>query len=285
MRRFGRGSHLRSHALAAGLERTVSKASHYYHIGTKIDLLAVAPKTVGFWVDQASLLWSDSSAHWNHSKGPLFLGSHQAASLFWQVGGVVGHSGIATCWSSWFRVDSGHRRGWRGSGERTKTVVQLFHEGPGTMIHRCFECPALQTERDMQVSQEVRQAARSLGPQYREQFPHGIFPRPDAILPTGSPEPASPVLWHNRPPDGMLEWHIFTDGSSSGSGALRRAGSAVVASRRCGESQDSCSRGSPERCAAGTDLARGRGLRCCRSHHHGPAHAAHRLRRHHRFRQ
>ena len=42
-------------------------------------------------------------------------------------------------------------------------------------------------------------------------------------------ERACQVLWHTRPPDGLLEGHIFTDGSSLGSGALRRAGWAVVA--------------------------------------------------------
>ena len=97
------------------------------------------------------------------------------------------------------------------------------------MFHRCYECPALQTERDMYVSQEVRVAARAVGSRYREQFAHGIFPDPGAILPTGFPERECQVFWHNRPPDGLLEGHIFTDGSSSGSGALRRAGWAVVA--------------------------------------------------------
>ena len=97
------------------------------------------------------------------------------------------------------------------------------------MFHRCYECPALQTERDMYVSQEVRLAARAVGSQYREQFAHGIFPDPGASLPTGFPERACRVFWHNRPPDGLLEGQIFTDGSSSGSGALRRAGWAVVA--------------------------------------------------------
>ena len=70
----------------------------------------------------------------------------------------------------------------------------------------------------MRVSQEVRQAALSLAPQYREQFAHGIFPSPAAILRTGSFERACRVLWRNRPPDGLLE-----------GGALRRAGWAVVA--------------------------------------------------------
>ena len=43
-----------------------------------------------------------------------------------------------------------------------------------------------------------------------------------------------PVLWHSRPPDGILEGHTFTDGSSSGRGALRRAGWAVVAVDKVG---------------------------------------------------
>ena len=115
--------------------------------------------------------------------------------------------------SSLFHVAFGHRdrlaRLW-GMGRR-------WHDGPGTMFHHCYECPALQTERVMQVSQEARLAARSLGPQCREQFAHGIFPS----LPTGSFERACPVLWHNRLPDGLLEGHIFTDGSSSGSGGGR----------------------------------------------------------------
>ena len=106
---------------------------------------------------------------------------------------------------------------------------QLCNDGPGTMFHRCYECLALQTERDMYVSQEVRAAARAVGSQYREQFANGIFPDPGAILPTGFPERECQVFWHNRLPDGLLEGHTFTDGSSSGSGALRRAGWAVVA--------------------------------------------------------
>ena len=53
--------------------------------------------------------------------------------------------------------------------------------------------------------------------------------RAATILPTFSLQQSCPVLWHHQPPDGHLEGHIFTDGSSSGSGALRRAGWAVVA--------------------------------------------------------
>ena len=84
------------------------------HVGTTIDLLAVAPKT--------TLLWSDSSAHWNHSEGPLFWGkpSGRCSSLAsWRAG----HFGIGTCWSSWSREASGRKSGSRGSGETTRTAA------------------------------------------------------------------------------------------------------------------------------------------------------------------
>ena len=123
----------------------------------------------------------------------------------------------------WTQERLARLRGWEDDR------CQLCHDSPGTVFHRCCECPALQTERDMHVSQDVRQAARSLAPQYREQFAKGSFPCPSAILPTGPLQQSCPVLWHTRPPDGILEGHIFQDGSSAGSGALRRAGWAVVA--------------------------------------------------------
>ena len=154
-------------------------------------------------------MWSDSSAHWNHSKGPLF----------WEAIRPPLVSGKFQEWSLWHRnvlVKLVSRDIWtqdRLSRLRDEDSCQLCHEGPGTMCHRCCECPAQQTERDVQVPQEVRQAARSLGLQHREQFEQCIFPSPAAILPTGSPERACPVLWHNRPPDGLLEEHIFTGGA------------------------------------------------------------------------
>ena len=83
VRRHGCGSHLRAHSSASGLERAVCKA----------DLLAVAPKTVGFWVGQASLMSSDSSAHWDHSKGPLF----------WEAMRPLLVSGKLEGWSLWHR--------------------------------------------------------------------------------------------------------------------------------------------------------------------------------------
>ena len=114
-----------------------------------------------------------------------FLGCNQAACRFRQAGGG-GHFGIATCWSSWFRVALRHKnrlsrlRGWEDDR------CQLCHEGPDTMFHRCCECPALRTERDRHVSQEVGQAARSLAPQHREQFENDISHCLSTMLPTGS---------------------------------------------------------------------------------------------------
>ena len=58
---------------------------------TTHDGVAMVPKTVGIWVDQASLLWSGSSAHLNHSKGPLFKGAIRPLLV---SGKLEGHSGI-----------------------------------------------------------------------------------------------------------------------------------------------------------------------------------------------
>ena len=49
--------------LTAGMERAVCEASHHSRWHGRSTCLAVAPKTVGFRVDQASLIWSDSSVH------------------------------------------------------------------------------------------------------------------------------------------------------------------------------------------------------------------------------
>ena len=90
------------------------------------------------------------------------------------------------------------------------------------MFHRCYECPALQAETDMYVSQEVRQAARSLGHNTGNSLHTAFFP----TLPPFCQQVLSKV---HALFCGLLEKHMFTDGSSSGSGALRRAGWAVVA--------------------------------------------------------
>ena len=70
---------------------------------------------------------------------------------------------------------------------------QLCREGSVTMLHRCYERPALQEGRDRRVSQELRQAAGLLEPQQREQLAHGIFPNPSPTLPVGARQNSCPV--------------------------------------------------------------------------------------------
>ena len=141
---------------------------------------------------------------------------------------------------------TGHRKGLRGSGARTTAAAS---------------CATMD------------QAPCS------EQFAHGIFPDPGAILPTGFPERECQVYWHNRSPDGLLEGHIFTDGSSSGSGALRRAGWAVVAVDDAGNLNAAAYGAVPSDVLPGQSAR----LRCGHggSVHFGSAYALHRLRRYH----
>ena len=183
------------------------------------------------------------------------------------------------CWSSWFPVTSGRRTGHRGPRLRRLPLPALPRRARHTVP------PLLrQVERDVRASQELRQAAGSLEPHCRKQLAHGIFPFPSEILPVGLRQRfSSPVLWHNRRPNGLLDGYLFTDGSSSGSGVLRRAGWAVVA----GEHQVSRLRGRADRRAARADIARRRGVRCShgRAYHDGSARAAHRLRWDHRHHQ
>ena len=145
---------------------------------------------------------------------------HSSSLANWKAG----HFGIGTCSSSWSLEASGHRKGWRGSGERSMAAANCatMDQAPcSTVATNARLC------RQKGICTSHRRCA--VDSQYGEQFAHGIFPDPGAILPTGFPERQCQVFWHNRPPDGLLERHIFTDGSSCGSGALRRAGWAVVA--------------------------------------------------------
>ena len=95
------------------------------HSGTKIDLLAVAPKTVGIWVDQASLLWSDSPAHWNQSKGPLFWEAIRPLLVSGKMDGLVtlaseraGQAGLAR------HLDPGEACAAQGRGRRQLPAMQ-----------------------------------------------------------------------------------------------------------------------------------------------------------------
>ena len=174
------------HFVAAWLERAVS------HDGTKIDLLAVAPKMVGFWVDQASLLCSASSAHWN--RGLFFL---KAIRPSFVSGWLEGWSGIGTCWSSCFRVASGRRRGSRE--RRRGSLLPALSRTSGTMFHRCFVCPALPTVRHARLTRGspcgtfARTAIRGTVCTWH-------FPLPRHNPPTSSLERTCPALR-----DGILE--------------------------------------------------------------------------------
>ena len=231
MLRHGRGRNRRAHLAAVGMERAGGPGTSP---GTKIDLLAVAPKTVGFWVDQASLTWSGSSAQRVNAKGPLFLESHQASARSWKAGWVVALA----------------------SQRDTMFPPLLRVPGPADGAWTC-KC--------------LRRCDRphdSLEPQLQGTVRSRHFP-------SGALQQSRPVMWHGRP--------IFTDGSSADSGALRRAGWAAVAIDDLGNLQVSGLWDGAERRAAFADVAaQWRGLRCLRGRHHGPSHAAHRLRGHRR---
>ena len=92
-------------------------------------------------------------------------------ALFWEATIPLQVSGKLEGWSLWHRnvlVKLVSRGIWtqerlarlRGKDDGS---CELCNDGPGTMFHRCYECAASQTERDMYVSQEVRAAARAVG--------------------------------------------------------------------------------------------------------------------------
>ena len=220
---------------------------------------------MGIWEDQASLLWSDSSAHLNHSKGPLFCKPSGRLLVSDKLEGVVtlaseraDQAGLARS------LDPGV--GWRGSVERTTAGFQLRKRRPRHQVPTA--AASARPCRQRVTCTSHRSCARR----------HVLF----WGLNTG--ERACPVLWHGRLPDGLLQGHIFTDGSSCGNDALRRAGWAVVAVDDVGNLKAAAYGAVPSDVLPGADFSRRRGL--CRSHgrahHFGSAHAAHRLRRYHR---
>ena len=275
VRRHGCGYHFRAHVAAAGLEGAVCEAPHHprWHEDRPLGSGAKDGSFLGRSgfsgvVRQICTLGQFQRA--------AFQRSHQAAPGFWQAGGVVtvasqraGQAGFT--WD----LDTG----WAiAASEIGRRPMPALPRRP-RHYHRYYECPALQTERDM----EVRQAARSLEPQYREQFAHGIFPIPSTILPTASFQQSCPVLWHNRlrrHPGGAHfhgrllfgQWRFAT--SRLGGGGSRRRGGPQVSGLW----------GSAVGRAAWAIITRRRGLRRChgRTHHLGSAHAAHRLRRYRR---
>ena len=154
-------------------------------------------------------------------QGTAFLGSHQAASCFWQVGGVVTLAS-QRAGSSWFRVAFGRRSGLRVSGERKKTAASSATKAQA-MFHRCCECPPCRPSGTCKSRRRCHRLhvlwGHNTGNSLQTAFLHALLPFCQQVHSSG----------HYRLPDGILEGHIFTDGSSSGSGAIRRARWAVVA--------------------------------------------------------
>ena len=167
--------------------------------------LAVAPKTVGFCVDQASLVWSDSSAHWNQSKGPLF----------WGAIGPLFVSGKLEGWSLWHcnvLVKLVSRGTW--TQDRLSRLLgwedgrcQLCHDGPGTTCRQSGTCMFRK-----KCARRHVLLRRDIGNSSQTTF-FLIFPQCCQQVHSSS----------------HAQFRGTIGPSSSGSGALRRAGWAVVA--------------------------------------------------------
>ena len=133
---------------------------------------------------------------------------------------------------------------------------QLCFEGPGTLFHLCYECPALRVEKDMRASQELRQAARSLEPKYRKQFARRFrvsLNNPasrvaSAFLTSLVEQPTS-----RRAPGGGTSSPMDLPRAQGLSGALGCGGR-----RRLGEPQVSGLRGSAATCCSSKHRATGR---------------------------
>ena len=130
--------------------------------------------------------------------------------------GTLQSSPTATCWSSWCRAASGPRNGFQGYEAGRTTSASSATRAQA-------QCPFAVASAWPCLWGGTCAPHRSCGRR------HSVFPCPSSIMPAGLRESSCPDLWHNGPPDGLLEGHMFTDGSSSGSGALRHACWAVVA--------------------------------------------------------
>ena len=175
------------------------------------------------------LFCGQTALHTGTSPRARFSGKPSGHSSFlanWRVG----HCGIGACWSSWSREASGPRKGLRGSGARRTAAASSATMDPApcstvaTSARPCRQKETCTSHRRCAWLQAlwVRNTGSSL---------HMAF------FPTLAPFCQQDFLnvrvrfcgTIGSQTGGLLEGHIFTDGSSSGSGALRRAGWAVVA--------------------------------------------------------
>ena len=258
------------------------------HDGTKIDLLAVAPKTVGFWVDQATLVWTDSSAHWGNSKGSAFSG---------KPSGLCSPRAASEGWSRWHRnvlVKLVSRGIWtqerlarlRGEDE---DLLPTLPRRPGHNVPPLLRvpCPA-HGERHACLDRRYARRQVLLQPHYREQFAHDIFPFPGSdsanrrLLERSCPVVVAQPTPRRAPRGAHFHRRLFI-----GQWCAAACWLGGVGDRRSGQPQGRGLRGGAERRAAGAIFARWR--RLCGSNGRavldGPAHAAYRLRRYHRHSQ
>ena len=267
VRRQRRGTHLRAHALAAGLGRAVGEAPHHprWHEDRPLGGGAEDGGFLGgsgFPLVVRQLCTLESA----------LLGCHQAATRLW-------HSGIGTFWSSWFREAFGPRSGSRGSGERTTTAASSATKAQApcsTAVTSARPC------RQSEARTSRRRCARRL-----VLWGHNTGPvctlhisQPRCHSANRFSRAGMPCFVAQSAPDGLLEGHIFTDGS-------------------CGEQAGQWWWSTMWRTSKWLRLGLFRAMYCqgrhpamarttqrpWQSHHLAPARAAHRLRRYHRDRQ
>ena len=272
-RRHRRGSHLRAHALAAGLERAVGEAPHdprrhdYRSAGG-------GSEDCGFLGGSGFLDVVRQLCTLESLQGTAFLGSHQAASCLWQVGG----------WSLWYRnvlvmlVSRGiwtqdrlaRLRGEDDDSCSSATKAQAPCSTAATSTWPCRQSDSCTfrrrcDRRHVLLSRNTGNSSQTAFSLVHPQFCQQVHSSSHAQR-CGTTDPQA---------DTFSQWRAATSRLGCGGG------------RQCGELQSGCAWGCSVRRIARADLARWRGLRSGhgRAHHLGHAHAAHRLRRYHRDRQ
>ena len=170
-------------------------------------------------VGQATLVWSDCSAHWDNSQGRLFLAGNPSLAGFRGTGRMVL---LAPKRGRWFPVASEHRTGPLSSEDGTTTFASSDTRGHW---YACLAAQGAGHERlaGAAAGGAISQAAIQ-GTACTWHFPAFFKNSANGSTPAFRPR----VLAHSAP-NGLLDGHIFTDGSSSCSGALRPAGWAAVA--------------------------------------------------------
>ena len=234
------------------------------------------PRRWGFWVDQASLMWSDSSGtiQKDHFSGELpsrFVSGKLEGWSLWRRNVLV--KLVSRC--IWTQDRLARLRGGKTIAASSATMVLVLcftaaasarpcrQSGTCKFRRRCDKLLALWSHNTGNSSHATFSLAH---PQFSQQVHSSSHAQCCGTIGTQTGS------WR-----GTFSWTVPRRAGATSQ--LGRGGG-----RRCGEPQVSGLRCSAERRAAWADFARWRGLRRChgRNHHHGPAHAAHRLQRYHR---